>query len=44
MASYYTDRVRELQIAQVRLIATATKLRAQNARLRKKLKELKGTK
>ncbi len=44
MASYYTEKVRELQIAQIRLIATATKLRAQNARLRKKIKELKGAK
>ncbi len=42
--SYYADRIRELKTAQVGLIATATKLRLQNEKLKKALKELKGKK
>ncbi len=39
--SYYADRIKELKTAQVGLIATATKLRLENAKLKKALKELK---
>lgn len=46
--SYYTDRIKELVIKELRLISIATELREENAKLKKKLerakKKIKGLK